>query len=131
VRDVSFFTSKLTNGREEESMAWLYVFLAGFIEIFWVLGLKHADTVPMWIGVAILIVISFWLVIKAYDQLPAGTVYAVFTGMGAVGIVIVDIIFFEAPVSIAKLALLALLLTGIVGLKKLTDSGEESKKEVA
>jgi paired small multidrug resistance pump len=113
-------------------MAWLYVFLAGFIEIFWVLGLKHADTIPMWIGVAALITVSFWLVIKAYDKLPAGTVYAVFTGMGAVGIVIVDIVFFEAPVSFEKLALLALLLTGIIGLKQLTGSGEsEKEKEVA
>ncbi|GGE70157.1 DMT family transporter [Priestia taiwanensis] len=114
-------------------MAWLYVFLAGFIEIFWVLGLKHADSIPMWIGVAGLIAVSFWLVIKAYDELPAGTVYAVFTGMGTVGIVIVDIVFFDAPVSIAKLALLALLLTGIIGLKRLTGSSasEDGEKEVA
>ena len=55
-------------------MAWIYVILAGIIEIFWVIGLKHAEAPLEWAGVALLITISFVLLFRAYKDLPVGTV---------------------------------------------------------
>src|SRR5699024_12496907 len=70
-------------------VGWIYVFLAAFIEIFWVLGLKYSVNLWMWTGTIIIIILSFIFVIKACAKLPSGTVYAVFTGLGAASIVIV------------------------------------------
>ena len=77
-------------------MAWIYVIIAGIIEIFWVIGLK-AEAPLEWAGVALLITISFVLLFRAYKDLPVGTVYAVFTGIGAGGIVLTEIFIFGEP----------------------------------
>ncbi|WP_437272498.1 DMT family transporter [Staphylococcus succinus] len=105
-------------------MQWLKVILAGLIEILWVTGLNVADSFLSWIGVLIIIVISFFLVISACKSLPVGTVYAVFVGIGAVGTVLVDMIVFGDPFSFIKLALIVLLIIGIIGLKLTTEEAE-------
>lgn len=104
-------------------MAWLYVLLVGIVEVFWVLGLKYSSLLWHWVLTVLLIVASFYLIIKACEKLPAGTVYAVFTGMGATGIVMLDFLFFQAPFSWAKLALIGLIITGVVGLRLTTGEG--------
>lgn len=106
-------------------MSWLYVFFAGVVEIFWVIGLRYSSTAWHWIGTAVLIFFSFHFIIKACEQLPSGTVYAVFTGMGASGIVILDFLMFGAEFSVAKLLLLSLIITGVIGIK-LTSSVEKN-----
>ena len=101
------------------------VFIAAFFEVFWVIGLKHADDVWTWIGTAVAIAVSFYLMIMAGKTLPVGTVYAVFVGLGTAGTVIADILFFGQDFNIAKIGLIALLLIGVVGLKLVTKEQEE------
>ena len=104
---------------------WMKVFIAAFFEVFWVIGLKHADDVWAWIGTAVAIAVSFYLMIMTGKTLPVGTVYAVFVGLGTAGTVIADILFFGQDFNIAKIGLIMLLLIGVVGLKLVTKEQEE------
>lgn len=106
-------------------MGWLYVLLAAIIEIFWVLGLKYATNIWMWIGTVIFIILSFYLIIKAIEFLPSGTVYAVFTGLGAAFIAAIDFLFLDAPFSWATLFCIALIVFGVVGLQLTTVEKEQ------
>lgn len=99
---------------------WLKVFIAAFFEVFWVIGLKHADNLWAWFATAIAICVSFYLMIMAGKKLPVGTVYAVFVGMGTAGTVFSEIVFFGEPLKLIKLILIVLLLAGVIGLKLVT-----------
>ncbi|WEK55979.1 MAG: SMR family transporter [Candidatus Cohnella colombiensis] len=105
---------------------WLNVVIASLFEVGWVIGLKHASTALEWAGTLVAIVVSFYTMIMASRKLPVGTVYAVFVGLGTVGTVISDIVWFDAPVQFAKIALIGLLLLGVIGLKIV--SNEPSKQ---
>ncbi|HJF34312.1 MAG TPA: multidrug efflux SMR transporter [Sporosarcina psychrophila] len=100
---------------------WIKVFIAAFFEIFWVIGLKHANDSWTWAGTVISIIISFYLLIMAGRKLPVGTVYAVFVGIGTAGTVFSEIIFFGESFKLSKMILLVLLLTGVIGLKLVTN----------
>jgi paired small multidrug resistance pump len=113
-------------GNEEMNKEWLKVFIAAFFEVFWVIGLKHASDIWMWIGTIISIIISFYVLIMAGKKLPVGTVYAVFVGLGTAGTVASEILFFGEPFKMVKLLLILLLLAGVVGLKLV--SGENDKE---
>ena len=104
---------------------WLKVIMAAFFEVFWVIGLKHADDIWSWIGTAIAIAVSFYFMIMAGKSLPVGTVYAVFVGLGTAGTVITGILFFNEPFNVTKIWLIVLLLAGVVGLKLVTKEEEE------
>ncbi|MER1958129.1 MAG: multidrug efflux SMR transporter [Solibacillus sp.] len=106
---------------------WILVFIAGLIEIGWAMGLKYANTIPLWIGVIALIVLSFYVLIIATEKLPVSTVYAVFTGIGTAGTVIVETVLFNEPFSLTKVGFIALLLVGVIGLKML--SGEKEARD--
>lgn len=110
-------------------MAWVYVLLAGIVEVIWVIGLGYANTWWEWTFTIITIMFSFYFVIKACEQLPSGTVYAVFTGMGATGIVLLDFLVFKADFSYAKLLCLSLIIIGVIGIKLTTDIKEVEYKE--
>ncbi|MFD1067085.1 DMT family transporter [Oceanobacillus locisalsi] len=99
---------------------WLRVFVAAFLEIFWVIGLTHAYNFWTWVGTIILIIVSNYLMITAAQILPAGTVYAVFVGLGAAGTVIAGILFFGEAFKWEKIILIAILLSGVIGLKLVT-----------
>ena len=99
---------------------WLKVFIASFFEVFWVIGLKHAETIWEWTGTLISIIISFYVLIMAGRKLPVGTVYAVFVGLGTAGTVLAEIAFFGEPFKIAKIFFIGLLLVGVIGLKLVT-----------
>jgi paired small multidrug resistance pump len=107
---------------------WMMVFIAAFFEVFWVIGLKHADNVWDWLGTAISIGVSFYVMLKASQALPVGTVYAVFVGLGTVGTVLSDILFFGEALKIEKVVLVLILLIGIIGLKMVT--GEKVQEGV-
>ncbi|MET4558943.1 DMT family transporter [Lysinibacillus parviboronicapiens] len=107
---------------------WFSVIVAAVFEVGWVIGLKHAGSVWEWIGTAIAIFISFYLLIKAGETLPVGTVYAVFVGLGTAGTVCADSLLFGEPWKLAKILCIVVLLAGVVGLKLLT--GEPQDKEV-
>lgn len=102
-------------------MQWLKVILAGLIEDIWVIGLNNAHNFVTWLFTLVFIALSFYLMISASKQLPVGTVYAVFVGIGAAGTVIADMLFFGEPFTIMKVVLLLLLLVGIIGLKLSTN----------
>lgn len=106
-------------------MAWLYVLFAAIVEVFWVIGLRYSDTLLEWSGTVVMIVFSFYFIIKACEKIPAGTVYAVFTGSGAAAIVLIDFIIFNAEFSFVKVFFIVLIIIGVVGIKMTTDSGRE------
>ncbi|MEC5424991.1 multidrug efflux SMR transporter [Virgibacillus sp. C22-A2] len=99
---------------------WNFVFIAGLFEIGWVIGLKHSFNLGTWLLTAIAIYISMHLLIIASRRLPVGTTYAVFTGMGTTGTVILEILVFGEPFQLAKALLILLLLCGVIGLKTIT-----------
>lgn len=102
------------------SLAWLYVILSGLLEIPWVIGLKNANTVFEYAIVALIIATSFFLLMRAYKHLPVSVTYAIFTGIGTVGIVIVEIIMAHSSVSITKIIFVLMILCGVIGLKLTT-----------
>ncbi|MFJ7730075.1 DMT family transporter [Neobacillus sp. NPDC097160] len=99
---------------------WIKVFVAALFEVFWVIGLKHADDFWSWTGTVIAIIISFYVMIMAGRKLPVGTVYAVFVGLGTAGTVISEILFFGETFKMSKILLILLLLAGVIGLKLVT-----------
>ena len=106
---------------------WVLVLLAGLIEIIWAMGLKYASAAWMWAGVIALIVLSFYVLIIATEKLPVATVYAVFTGIGTAGTVIVETLLFDEPFSLSKVCFIALLLVGVIGLKLISKEPEEAR----
>lgn len=109
-------------------MAWLYVFLAAVVEVFWVIGLKYSDSAIEWIGTGIVIILSFYFIIKACEKLPAGTVYAVFTGSGAAAIVLIDFLIFHAEFAWEKVFFICLIIVGVIGIKVTTGDQETVTK---
>lgn len=104
-------------------MAWALLFLAGLFEIGWAIGLKYTDgfTRPWptaWTVLAM--IVSVVLLALAVRTLPIGTAYAVWTGIGAAGTVILGIVLFGEPATALRLACIALIVAGIVGLKILS-----------
>lgn len=108
-------------------MAWLFLVIAGLTEIVWAIGLKEAngftELMPSIVTIVFLI-ISFFLFARAMKTIPIGTAYAIFTGIGAAGTVIVGILWFHEEVSFGKLFFLCVLLVGIIGLKLVDDEEE-------
>ena len=105
-------------------MAWFLLFCAGFLEILFALSLKYNEGFTrLWPSVATAITGagSFYLLVLAIKTLPLGTAYAVWTGMGAVGVAILGIVLFKESVDWYRLLSIALVIAGIVGLK-LTDN---------
>lgn len=100
--------------------SWIKVVVAALFEVFWVIGLKHADSFWTWAATILSIIISFSLMIIAGRKLPIGTVYAVFVGLGTAGTVISEILFFGETFKISKILLILLLLSGVIGLKLVT-----------
>ena len=111
--------------------SWLKVFLASILEVFWVIGLAYADEAWEWIGTIIALLICNYFFIKATSELPTGTVYTVFVGLGTAGAVLSEILFFDEPFNLMKIILIAVLLIGVIGLKQVTDhegqKGEEDE----
>lgn len=99
---------------------WIKVFIAAFLEVFWVIGLTHAYEFWTWTGTIILIIVSNYLMITAAQVLPAGTVYAIFVGLGTVGTVIARLLFFGESFNWGKIILIITLLIGVIGLKLVT-----------
>ncbi len=108
-------------------MGWIYVLFAAIVEIFWVIGLRYSENFWQWAGTVIMIVFSFYFVIKACEELPAGTVYAVFTGSGAAAIVLIDVLIFGTAFSFVKGLFIGLIIIGVIGIKMTTS--EQNKVE--
>ena len=101
-------------------MKWLILFVAGLLEIGWAVGLKYTEGFSrFWPSVATVAAMaaSLWLLSFAMKDLPVGTAYAVWVGIGAVGAAILGIVLFGESASALKIASLALIVIGIAGLK--------------
>jgi quaternary ammonium compound-resistance protein SugE len=104
-------------------MAWVYLALAGAFEVGWAVGLKYTDgfsrLLPSLATVAAMI-LSLGFLGLALKSLPLGTAYAVWTGIGTVGTAILGVILFGEPTGALRLACIALIAAGILGLKLVT-----------
>ena len=104
-------------------MAWILLFIAGLFEVAWAVGLKYTDgfTRP-WPTAATLVamIASVILLALAVRTLPLGTAYAVWTGIGTAGAVLLGIVLFNEPATLARLFFVGLIVAGIVGLKLVT-----------
>ncbi|WP_308543465.1 multidrug efflux SMR transporter [uncultured Oscillibacter sp.] len=101
-------------------MAWLELLLAGGLEVFWSTFMKLSEgfTRPLYTVLTLIgLVLSFLFLSQATRVLPLGTAYAIWTGIGAVGAVVVGIVIFREPVTALRMVFVVLLLTGIIGLK--------------
>jgi quaternary ammonium compound-resistance protein SugE len=104
-------------------MAWIYLLIAGLFEVGWAIGLKYTEGFSrLWPSLTTIaaMILSLGFLALALKELPVGTAYAVWTGIGAIGTVILGIYLFGEPATAARLACIGLILAGIVGLKLVT-----------
>jgi len=100
--------------------AWLILFLAGLLEIAWASGLKYTDGFTRPLATAIVLAIawlSFYLLAVTMREIPVGTAYAIWTGIGATGVALLGMIFLKEPATASRLLFLAMIVAGIIGLK--------------
>jgi quaternary ammonium compound-resistance protein SugE len=101
-------------------MAWIYLFIAGLLEIGWAIGMKYTyGFTRLWPSVATLacMVVSFAFLALALKTIPVGTGYAVWTGIGAAGTAVLGMILFDEPRHASRVICLALIVAGVIGLK--------------
>ena len=106
-------------------MAWLFLVLAGLFEVFCTTTMRYIDGLNRVVPIVALVIggiMSLGLLYKALQGIPIGTAYAVWTGMGAAGTVIVGILFYEEPTDALRLVFLSTLIGSIVGLKFVSSS---------
>lgn len=102
------------------STAWLCLLLAGLLEIGFAISIKLMDghkNIPWSIAFYVCIVSSFGFLEEAVREIPIGTAYAVWTGIGGVGVAVIGMAFLGDPISVSRVAFLILLVTSLIGLK--------------
>ena len=103
-------------------MAWTYLLIAGVLEVAWAVGLKYTEGFTrLWpsLWTAAAMVLSMFLLALAVRTLPVGTAYAVWTGIGAVGTVLLGMLLFGEPREAGRIVCVALIVAGVVGLRLL------------
>jgi paired small multidrug resistance pump len=100
---------------------WLWIIIAVIFEDGWVAGIKYANTWFEWLLTLAALGISLGLFLLASEKLPVGTVYAVFAGLGATATVLTSVFIFHTPITIGQIIFLLILMTGIIGLKFITE----------
>lgn len=101
-------------------MAWIFLLVAGVLEMAWAVGLKYTDGwTKLWPSVFTVAAMaaSFYFLSAALKELPVGTAYAVWTGVGAVGVAIIGILFLGEPGNLVRVLSILLIVAGIAGLK--------------
>lgn len=105
------------------TMEWIHLLIAGLFEVSWAIGLKFSNgfTQPfVSVFTIICMIASFYFLALALKNLPLGTAYAVWTGIGTLGTVILGILLFKEPVTVMRILCIGLIVTGITGLKLLS-----------
>lgn len=101
-------------------MQWIFLLVAGVFEVWWAIGLKYSQgftkLVPS-LFTAVGMAASLYFLALALKNLPLGTAYAIWTGIGTVGTVILGVILFKEPMDITRLVCIGYIVVGIVGLK--------------
>jgi quaternary ammonium compound-resistance protein SugE len=101
-------------------MAWIYLLIAGAMEIIWAVGLKYSHgftRLGASVITAICMVLSYVFLALALKGIPLGTGYAAWTGIGVVGTAIYGFLYFGEPFTVARIVCILMIVTGIVGLK--------------
>lgn len=101
-------------------MAWLYLFIAGIFEIFWAVGIKYCDGLKITLPLVLVIVsmgISIIFLGLATKTIPMSIAYAVWTGIGIVGVFAYGLLILKDPISTNSIVFVGLILIGIIGLK--------------
>ena len=107
-------------------MGWTYLCIAGVFEVVWVIGLKYTAGLSRLLPTVVTVLamgVSLYLLSQAVKTLPVGTAYAVWTGIGAVGAVILGMILFAESRDPLRLVCIGLIVAGIVGLKLVSTEG--------
>lgn len=100
--------------------SWIVLIIAGLFEVCWAIGLKYTDGfTKLWPSVFTLVTLalSMFLLAKASENLPIGTAYAVWVGVGAFGAAVLGVILFKEPLTAPRVVFLSMLLISIIGLK--------------
>ncbi|HET54764.1 MAG TPA: multidrug efflux SMR transporter [Ignavibacteria bacterium] len=101
-------------------MAWIYILIAAVFEICWAIGLKYSEgftNLRASIFTVITMILSYVFLAFGVKYIPVGTAYAVWTGIGAVGVAIYGIIFFNESKEILRILFILLIITGVIGLR--------------
>ena len=101
-------------------MSWIYLVIAGLFECGWAIGIKYTDGFTKVIPTVLTLLamtVSFWLLSIAMKTIPVGTAYAVWTGIGTIGVAILGMILFGESKEILRIISLLLIIVGIIGLK--------------
>lgn len=101
-------------------MKWLVLVIAGIFEVWWAVGLKYSEgftkLVPSVLTV-IGMIASFYFLSLALKESPLGTAYAIWTGIGTIGTVILGVFLFKEPIDFVRLVCIGFIVAGIIGLK--------------
>ncbi|CAM4349376.1 DMT family transporter [Jeotgalicoccus halotolerans] len=106
--------------------SWFYVILTSIFELLWIYGFNVATQWWHWAIIGVMILIDFWLLFKASENLPTGTVYAIFAAAGTVGTALMDVFLFNADFTVLKGIFISVILFGVI-LLNLADYLDESK----
>ncbi len=102
------------------TLSWIFLIIAGCLECCWAVGIKYTEgfsrPIPSFLTAAAMIA-SFWLLSLAMKTIPVGTAYAVWTGIGAVGVALFGMMLFDEPRDLARILCLLLIISGVIGLK--------------
>lgn len=101
-------------------MAWIFILIAGLEEVVSVIAMKYVDGLRRKKPIIVMVIgflVSFYLLSQAMQQIPAGVAYAVWSGIGTVGISIVGILRFKEKMNVQQVAFLSLILVGVFGLQ--------------
>ncbi|SFC86602.1 quaternary ammonium compound efflux SMR transporter SugE [Clostridium uliginosum] len=101
-------------------MEWVYLVIAGFFEVGWAIGLKYSQGFTKMIPSMLTLIgmiASFYFLSLSLKNLPIGTAYAIWTGIGTVGTVILGIVLFKEPFDAMRIICIVLIVSGIIGLK--------------
>ncbi|MGI5892113.1 MAG: DMT family transporter [Bacillota bacterium] len=112
-------------------MGWFLLFLSGGMEIVWALGLKFAQTFWQYAIIGVILVLCFFPLAKAFKLLPMSIAYAVFTGIGTVGLVLVETFYLQVPLTSAKLIFIIMIIGGMAGLKFVDSLYEKAAQQEA
>lgn len=100
---------------------WAFVVLTCFFELCWIFGFSVATELWHWLIIITLLIVDFTFLTNACKTIPTGTVYAIFSGVGAVGATIFDVLLFDKHITLLHVFFVALIIIGVIQLKR-TDS---------
>lgn len=116
-------------GVKKMNRSWFYVILTCLFELVWVFGFNTAYLWWHWLLVVAVILLDFHCLSKACENLPTGTVYAIFAGVGTIGTSLMDVFLFNGEMGLAKVVFIIFILVGVIGLKLADNQIEEHSRE--